>query len=111
MPASGEPLTWPFTAPPSQVVMPFPVKSNVQGKVPPPIPGDVQVLVHLPPKSPKLDAAGLVFWVVKLNQGPAGETSSQAPSISAALTLSVQVTVVLPPRSEERRVGKECRSR
>src|ERR1700690_2375796 len=97
MPASGEPWTWPFIAPPSQVVMPFPVKSSSHGKVPPPVPGHVHVLIHFPPKSPKVDAAGLVILVVKPNQGPAGETFWHAPSISVALTLSVQVTVAPPP--------------
>src|SRR4029077_11288220 len=97
MPARGVPLTCPFDAPPGQGVMLFPVKSSVQGNAPPFIPGLIHVWVHLPPKSPKLDAAALILRVVKLTHGPAGGICWQAPSISEAFTLSVQCTVGLPP--------------
>src|SRR5271165_3745294 len=103
MPASGEPtgasfIT--FIAAAAQVVMLLSVKSSSQGKVPA-LNGwtadHVQVLSHFPPKSPKLDAAALIFWLVKVNQGPAGVTTRQTPSISAALTLRVQATVAAAP--------------
>src|SRR5258708_39847972 len=78
--------------------MPLPVKSSSQGNVELVVPDDhVHALVHLPPKSPRLDAALLVFCVVKWNHGPAGETFWHAPSISAAVTSSVQVRVGVPP--------------
>src|SRR5476649_1994898 len=102
MPVSGEPVTSPFIDPPAQVVMLFPVKSSVQGKVPPFVPGTVQMLFHVPPRSPKPEAAEAIFVVVKLNQGPVGEACWQEPSISVALTASVHVTAGLPP------VGPAC---
>src|SRR5208282_3829288 len=90
MPVSGEPLE-PPVAVPAQVVMLLPVKLSMHGKLPPASPGHTQVLSHVPPKSPKLDAAGAIFLVVKLKSKPADVTCWHAPSISDGLTVSVQV--------------------
>src|SRR5580692_7495647 len=86
MPARGEPLNTSSFVPTGQVVvMLFPLKSSLHGKVPPPTPSEIHVLFHVPPKSPKLDAADAVFAVVKLKSKPSVVMCWHAPSISIEL--------------------------
>src|SRR5215472_18218014 len=95
MPDNG-PLP-PSAAVPEQVVMAFPVKVRRHGYGPPFAPALVHVFIQVPPKSPRLDAADVIFFVVKVKSMRGPETPWQAPSISIELTVSVQVSTALWP--------------